>query len=167
MDLRERQRPIKDRYAKEPDAAQVTLKAKGSEASDRVSCNVDIGRAVVAAQAHAGVGGPGTGACSGDLLLAALAACSQITAQLVAEAMELPVSVEVNVEGDLDLRGTLGISRHVPVGFSEIRLNIDVDGPITPEQLASFQRKVERYCVVLQTLKGSANIVSSANLVSS
>ena len=166
MDLRAIQKPIKEKYAADPDAAKITLRAKGSEVNDGpIACSVDIGRAIMAAQAHSGVGGPGTGACSGDLLLGALAACSQITAQLVAEAMGLPVSnIEVTVEGDLDLRGTLGVSRDVPVGFSDIRLHLEVDGEISEEELASFHRKVERYCVVLQTLKNPPNIQTKASV---
>lgn len=166
MSLRELQKPIKEKYSQEPEAAKITLRAKGSEVDEgALACSVDIGRAIMAAQAHSGVGGPGTGACSGDLLLGALAACSQITAQLVAEAMGLPVrNIEVSVEGDLDLRGTLGISRDVPVGFSAIRLHLEVDGDISEEELASFHRKVERYCVVLQTLKNPPAIETKASV---
>lgn len=155
MDLRELQKPIKEKYREDENAAKITLRAKGSEVNDGpIACSVDIGRAILAAQAHSGVGGPGTGACSGDLLLGALAACSQITAQMVAEAMGLAVrSIETLVEGDLDLRGTLGVDRDAPVGFTDIRLTYQVEGDITEEELASFQRKVERYCVVLSTLR--------------
>lgn len=166
MSLKELQQPIKEKYAQDPESARVTLVARGSQVSDGpMACNVDLGRAIVAAQAHAGVGGPGTAACSGDLLLAALAGCTQLTAQLVAESMGLPLRhIEVNVAGDLDLRGTLGIDRQAPVGFSAIRLDIEVDGEITAEQLASFQRKVERYCVVLQTLKSPPPIETTLTL---
>lgn len=164
MDLRAVQKPIKEKYQQEPDAAKITLRAKGSEVNDGpIACNVDIGRAIMAAQAHSGVGGPGSGACSGDLLLGALAACSQITAQLVAEAMGLPLTkIEVTVEGDLDLRGTLGVSREAPVGFSDIRLSLEVEGDVTDEELASFHRKVERYCVVLQTLRHAPTVETKA-----
>lgn len=155
MSLRELQKPIKEKYQQDADSAKITLRAKGSQVDEgALACSVDIGRAIMAAQAHHGVGGPGTGACSGDILLAALAGCSQITAQMVAEAMGLEFEkIEVHVEGDLDLRGTLGISREVPVGFTEIRLRLEVQGDVPPEQVASFQRKVERYCVVLSTLR--------------
>src|SRR5438105_11147908 len=122
MDLRALQRPLKESYRADPGAAKITLRARGSQTGAPVACSIDIGRAIYEAQAHAGVGGPGTGACSGDLLLGALAACAQITAQMVATAMELPVEgIEVVVEGDLDLRGTLGVARDAPVGFEEIR----------------------------------------------
>jgi uncharacterized OsmC-like protein len=115
---------------------------------------VDIGRAVYAAEAHAGVGGMGTAACSGDLLLGALAACAQITCQMVAAAMEVPTeSIEATAEGDLDLAGTLGISRDVPVGFEEIRLILSIEAhDATADQLYALREKTEQYCVVMQTL---------------
>ena len=154
MDLREIQAPLKDRYREDPAAARVTLKADGSAADEPISCSVDLGRAIYEAQAHTGVGGAGTAACSGDLLLGALAACAQLTCQMVATAMELPVeSVQVNVEGDLDLRGTLGLAREVPAGFESIRLRIDVTAPdASDEDLARLAEKTERYCTVAQTL---------------
>lgn len=166
MSLREIQQPIKEGYKQDPSTARVTLRAKGTEAATgSMACNVDIGRAIMEAQAHTGVGGPGTGACSGDMLLGALAGCAQLTAQLVAEAMGIQTrSLEVTVEGDLDLRGTLGIDRSVPVGFSDIRIGFEIDADLTDEELASFQRKVERYCVVLQTLRQPPNIESTAKL---
>ena len=102
MDLREHQAPLKDRYRHEPGAARITLTARGSETGAPVGCNVDIGRAVYEAQAHSGVGGAGTAACSGDLLLGALAACAQLTCQMVATATNVPTrSIEVVVEGKL------------------------------------------------------------------
>lgn len=154
MDLRELQRPLKQSYREDPTAALLTLRATASEQDSPMACSVDIGRAVYEAQAHAGVGGPGTAACSGDLLLGALAACAQVTYQMVSTAMGVPVaSVHVTVEGDMDLRGTLGIDLTAAVGFSAIRLRFDVDAPAaTPAQLASVLEKTERYCVVLQTL---------------
>lgn len=163
MDLKALQQPLKERYRQDAHSARITLRARGSQVeADALSCNIDIGRAIMAAQAHQGVGGPGTGACSGDLLLAALAGCSQITAQLVAEAMGLSLrKLETYVEGDLDLRGTLGIDRDAPVGFTGIRLRMEVEGDVSPEQLASFQRKVERYCVVLSTLRQPPNVQTS------
>src|SRR3954452_367039 len=156
MDLRELQRPLKERYRSDPSASRITLTARGGEAAEHMPTefSVDLGRAVYEAQAHAGVGGAGTGACSGDLLLGALAACAQITCQMVAEAMGLEVNdVAVTVEGDLDLRGTLGVDREAPVGFTAIRVSFAIDAPApTDEQLAALQRKTERYCGVLQTL---------------
>jgi uncharacterized OsmC-like protein len=148
------QRPLKDGYRADPASAKITLSARGGQGDTPVACSVDLGRALQAAEAHPGVGGPGSGACSGDLLLGALAACAQITCQMVAAAMEVPVrSVEVEVEGDLDLQGTLGTDREARVGFEAIRLRFVLDAPeATAEQLESLLEKTERYCVVLQTL---------------
>lgn len=169
MSIKDVQSKIKAGYKQNPQAAKVTLRAKGSEAADSaMSCSVDIGRAIFETQAHAGVGGPGTAACSGDLLLGALAGCAQITAQLVAEAMGIVArSIEVTVEGDLDLRGTLGIDRSAPVGFTDIRLTLEVDADLTDEELDSYHRKVERYCVVLQTLLTPPKVDSVVQKVSS
>jgi uncharacterized OsmC-like protein len=163
MDLRETQQPLKDRYRREPDAARITLTARGTQHDAPVSCNVDLGRALYEAQAHTGVGGPGTAACSGDLLLGALAACAQLTCQMVATAMGIATErIEVVVEGDLDLRGTLGVDREAPAGFSAIRLSFDVEAPAaTEEQLASLVEKTERYCTVLQTLRRPPPVLSA------
>ena len=156
MDLRELQRPLKERYRSDPDSSRITLTARGGEAADGVptQCSIDLGRALYEAQAHPGVGGPGTGACSGDLLLGALAACAQITCQMVAAAMGiLTRRIGVTVEGDLDLAGTLGISRDGPVGFESIRIRFDVDAPEASEdQRRALREKTEQYCVVMQTL---------------
>jgi uncharacterized OsmC-like protein len=155
MDLRATQQPLKDAYRMDPEKAQITLTARGSDADDGpISCSVDIGRMIYEAQAHPGVGGAGTGACSGDLLLGALAACAQLTCQMVATAMGLSVnSIETVVEGDLDLRGTLGLDREVGAGFHAIRVRFEVDAPdVSEEDLASLHKKAERYCTVFQTL---------------
>jgi len=154
MDLRSLQKPLKDQYRSDPSASRITLRAKGAQTDAPVSCSVDIGRAVYHAEAHKGVGGAGAGACSGDLLLGALAACAQITCQMVAAAMGITTErIEVTVEGDLDLRGTLGISKDVPVGFESIRLHFDIAAPnATLEQMKGLQAKTEEYCVVMQTL---------------
>jgi uncharacterized OsmC-like protein len=162
MDLRELQRPLKERYRGEPGAARITLTARASQSDVPIGCSVDLGRAVYEAQAHEGVGGAGTAACSGDLLLGALAACAQLTCQMVAASMELPVRrIEVVVDGDLDLRGTLGLDREVTAGFSEIRTRFQVDAPeASDDQLASLMRKTERYCTVLQTLVGDPRVTT-------
>jgi len=154
LDLRSIQKPLKEKYRSEPGSAQITLKAQGSQTDTPISCSVDIGRAIYQAQAHTGVGGDGTAACSGDLLLGALAACAQITCQMVATAMGIPTNhIEVNVEGDLDLRGTLGISKETLVGFKTIRVSFEIDAPdATEEQLDALREKTEQYCVVMQTL---------------
>jgi uncharacterized OsmC-like protein len=154
MDLRSLQKPLKDQYRSDPSASKITLRAKGAQTDAPVSCSVDLGRAIYRAEAHKGVGGAGAGACSGDLLLGALAACAQITCQMVAASMGIPTErIEVTVEGDLDLRGTLGISKDVPVGFESVQLQFDVAAPnATPEQMAGLREKTEQYCVVMQTL---------------
>jgi len=154
MDLREVQKPFKDRYREDPGESLITLTARGGQADVPVSCSIDMGRALVEAEAHPGVGGAGTAACSGDLLLCALAACAQLTCQMVAANTGIELKgIETIVEGDLDLRGTLGVSREVPVGFSAIRLRFEIDAPdATDDELESLHAKAERYCTVLQTL---------------
>ena len=154
MDIRSIQKPLKDQYRRDPSSSRITLTAKGSATATPMSCSVDIGRAIYKAEAHTGVGGTGAAACSGDLLLGALAACAQITCQLVSTAMGVPTKhIDVTVTGDMDLSGTLGISRDIPVGFEAIRLQFNLDAPeATPEQLKSLQEKTEQYCVVMQTM---------------
>lgn len=160
MDVRSLQRPLKDRYRQEPSSSRITLRARGSQTDAPIACSVDLGRAIYDAQAHQGVGGAGTGACSGDLLLGALAACAQITCQMVAAAMGIPIeAIDVRVEGDLDLQGTLGISKEVPVGFRNIRVIFDIRAPqATEQQLSALQAKTEQYCVVMQTLQNPPKI---------
>lgn len=152
MDLREAQRPLKERYRAEPGEARITLSARGGETSGAAACSVDIGRAVYEAQAHAGVGGSGTAPCSGDLLLGALAACAQVTCQMVAAASGIETTkIEVTAEGELDLRGTLGIDREVAVGFDRIALRFDIDG--AGDRRDELIEETLRYCVVLHTLQ--------------
>ncbi len=154
IDLKAIQKPLKEQYRSDPSASRITLRARGGQTGTPLSCSVDIGRAIYQAEAHRGVGGAGTAACSGDLLLGALAACAQLTCQMVATAMGIPVHhIEVTVEGDLDLRGTLGVSKEVPVGFEQIRVYFEVDAPeATAEQLDKLRERTEQYCVVMQTL---------------
>jgi uncharacterized OsmC-like protein len=154
MDLRSIQKPFKEKYRGDPNTARITLKAQSSQTDTPISCSVDIGRAIYQAEAHKGVGGAGTAACSGDLLLGALAACAQLTCQMVATAMGIATNrIEVIVEGDLDLRGTLGIAKDAVVGFEAIRLRFEIDAPAaTEEQLRALREKTEQYCVVMQTL---------------
>src|SRR5579871_6744384 len=163
MDIRSIQKPLKEQYRREPSSSRITLTAKGNETSTPLACSVDIGRAVYQEEAHKGVGGTGTAACSGDLLIGALAACAQLTCQLVATAMGVPTQgIEVTVSGDMDLQGTLGISKEVPVGFEAIRVEFKLDAPeATAEQLAALREKTEQYCVVLQTLLHPPKIVGS------
>jgi uncharacterized OsmC-like protein len=162
MDLKALQKPLKERYRSAPDAARITLTARAGEEGDPVACSVEAGQAIREAQAHVGVGGPGTAACSGDLLLGALAACAQITCQMVAAAMGIETErIEVTVEGDLDLRGTLAVDRDVPAGFEVIRVRFDVDAPGTSaDDLDSLISKTERYCTVLQSLQAPSPVVT-------
>jgi len=154
MDIRSVQKPLKDQYRSDPNKSRITLTARGGQTETPIACSVDIGRTMYQAQAHTGVGGSGTAACSGDLLLGALAACAQITCQMVAAAMGIRTEqIDVTVEGDLDLRGTLGISRDVSVGFDHIRLRFEILAPhATAEELRGLREKTEQYCVVMQTL---------------
>ena len=154
MDLRSIQKPLKEKYRNNPNSSRITLKAHGDQTDTPIACSVEVGQKILEAQAHSGVGGPGTAACSGDLLLGALAACAQLTCQLVATAMGIPFEhIRVDVEGEMDLSGTLGISKEVPVGFQDIHAKFDIDAPdATPEQLVALREKTEQYCVVMQTL---------------
>jgi len=160
LDLRSVQRPLKKKYRDEPGSSRITLEAKASQQDTPISCSVDVGRAVYEAEAHAGTGGTGEVACSGDLLLGALAACAQVTCQMVAEAMGIEAeSIEVTVMGEMDLAGTLGISEDVPVGFETIRTTFDIVAPeATEEQLENLRSKTEEYCVVFQTLANSPEL---------
>jgi len=160
MDIRSVQRPFKEQYRSDPKTSRITLQAKGGQSETPIACSVDIGRAIYSAEAHTGVGGAGTAACSGDLLLGALAACAQITCQMVAAAMGVPVErIEVTATSDLDLRGTLGIAKDVPVGFERIRLRFDIVAPkATAEQMLGLRQKTEQYCVVMQTLQKPPNL---------
>jgi hypothetical protein len=134
MDIRSAQKPLKEQYRSNPNSSRITLVAKSGQTGTPVACSVDIGRALYEAQAHVGVGGSGTAACSGDLLLGALAACAQITCQMLTAAMGIKTErIEVTINGDLDLRGTLGIAKDVPVGFDQSRV-ASTSPPPTPLQ---------------------------------
>jgi uncharacterized OsmC-like protein len=165
MDLRAVQKPLKERYREDPASSRITLTARGGQADAPIACSVDLGRAIYQAQAHPGVGGSGTAACSGDLLLGALAACAQLTCQMVAASMEIPVEeIQVTVEGDLDLGGTLGLVRDAKVGFEAIRVRFDITAPnASAAQLDALLEKTERYCVVLQTLQSPPPIETSVS----
>src|SRR5215510_3640273 len=154
MDLRAIQKPLKEKYRSDPNSSRIVLKAQGAQTDTPIACSVEVGQKLINAQAHRGVGGAGTAACSGDLLLGALAACAQLTCQLVATAMGIQVEdIRVTVEGDLDLSGTLGISKTAAVGFEDIRTTFDLNAPAaTADQLAALKEKTEQYCVVMQTL---------------
>ncbi len=151
-DLRELQAPLKERYRGDPDAALVTLRARG-ELGDGVSCRVQTGRALAEAGLHPATGGDGALLCSGDMLLEALVACAGVTLTAVATSIGVAVSGgRVSAEGDLDFRGTLGVDRDAPVGFRAIRLRFELDTEASEGELATLVRLTERYCVVLQTL---------------
>jgi uncharacterized OsmC-like protein len=157
--LREPQAPLKETYEADGGAAQVTVTATGDEAADATTCSVEVGEAVYEAQLHEGAGGSGTAACSGDLLLGALAACSQLTAQAVIENFGVDAEVSVSVEGDIDLRGTMGVA-DVPVGFQDIRLDVTLSGDLEPETAASIRDATERFCVVYRTLVDSPGVTT-------
>ncbi len=153
-ELRALQAPLKERYATEPDAALVTLSAAGS-LGEGLSCSVQTARAVAEAGLHPATGGDGALLCSGDMLLEALVACAGVTLQAVATSLEIPLrSGRIRAEGDLDFRGTLGVDRDTPVGFSAIRLSFELDTDADEQQLAVLVKLTERYCVVYQTLAG-------------
>jgi len=151
-ELRSIQAPLKERYRQSPDAALVTLRAHGRLA-EGVSCKIETGKALVTAGLHPATGGSGLGACSGDMLLEALVACAGVTLNAVATALGIGLrDASLQAEGDLDFRGTLGVSKDVPVGFQNIRLQIALDTDASDEQLATLLRLTVRYCVVYQTL---------------
>ena len=146
------QTPLKERYREDPDAAVVTLSARG-ELGEGVSCSVNTGRAIAEAGLHPASGGDGSQLCSGDMLLEALAACAGVTLRAVATSLGIEVrSGTVRADGDLDFRGTLAVDRDAPVGFRSIRLAFELDTDADDEQLATLLKLTERYCVVLQTL---------------
>jgi uncharacterized OsmC-like protein len=151
--LRAVQQPLKDSYRRDPAAAVVTLRARGRLGDEGISCSVETGRALAVAGLHPASGGDGALACSGDMLLQALAACAGVTLRAVATSLDIPVSGGiVSAEGDLDFRGTLAVAKDVPVGFTVIRLSFELDTQASEEQLATLLRLTERYCVVYQTL---------------
>src|SRR3954470_164248 len=157
--LKKLQAPLKQQYKDAPAKALVTLKATAGLDSPGVSCRVETGRALVEAGLHPATGGTGLQACSGDMLLEALAACAGVTLRAVATALEVPVrDGTVIAEGDLDFRGTLGVSKEAPIGFQHIRLRFELDTDASSEQLDTLLRLTERYCVVLQTLRSSPDV---------
>jgi len=156
--LKELQAPFKQRYRDQPEAAVITLRAEGA-IGEGVTCSVPTARALVEAGLHPATGGSGVHACSGDMLLEALAACAGVTLNAVATALEIPLHAgTIRVEGDLDFRGTLGVAKDAPVGFRDIRLTFELDSDASEEQLATLIRFTERYCVVYQTLRNPPEI---------
>src|SRR5690349_17902442 len=155
--LRAAQAPLKERYRAEPEAGLITLKAEG-RIGESITCSIQTGKALVEAGLHPATGGTGAFACSGDMLLEALAACAGVTLRSVATSMELDVTGTVHAEGDLDFRGTLGVDRDASVGFTEIRLRFDLTSDESKESLDKLLELTERYCVVGQTLAGGVPV---------
>lgn len=151
-ELRAAQAPLKDKYRQAPDAALITLSARG-RIGEGISCSVETGKALVVAGLHPATGGNGLSACSGDMLLEALVACAGVTLNAVATALGIELrDASLHAEGDLDVRGTMGVAKDVPVGFKNIRLKFTLDTDASDDELATLLRLTERYCVVYQTL---------------
>ena len=164
--LRSLQAPLKERYRQQPEAAQIILRAEG-RLGEGVTCKIETGKAPVRAGLHPATGGDGLSACSGDMLLEALVGCAGVTLNAVATALGIQLrDARVRAEGDLDFRGTLGVSKDVPVGFERIRLRFDLDTDAPAEQIATLIRLTERYCVVYQTLSRPAKIEVESQLTS-
>lgn len=161
-ELRALQAPVKAHYKDDPAAARLTLTARGTLKGENLVCAVATDAGPIAAGLHPATGGDGLSACSGDMLLQSLVACAGVTLQAVATAMSIPLrGGTVSAEGDLDFRGTLGVSKEVPIGFSAIRLNFHLDTDATPDQLATLLKLTERYCVIYQTLKNPPQITAT------
>ena len=157
-ELRSLQAPLKERYRQQPQTALITLRAEG-RLGQGVTCKIETGKSLVEAGLHPATGGDGLSACSADMLLEALVGCAGVTLSAVATALGIRLrDATVRAEGDLDFRGTLGVSKDVPVGFRQIRLQFDLDTDASEEQLATLLRLTERYCVVYQTLSRPAKI---------
>ena len=156
--LRALQAPLKEQYRQAPEAALITLKAQG-QISEGITCRVETGRALAEAGLHPATGGDGLALCSGDMLLEALVACAGVTLKAVATAIEVDVRAgTVRAEGDLDFRGTLGVSKETPVGFQRIRLSFELDTDAPADKVATLIRLTERYCVVFQTLNNGPTL---------
>ncbi len=160
-ELRALQAPLKQRYQQDPSAALVTLKAEGT-LGEGVTCRVETGRAIAEAGLHPATGGTGLALCSGDMLLEALVACAGVTLNAVATAIGVRVDAgRIHAEGDLDFRGTLGVSKEAPVGFRAIRLRFDLESTASQDELATLLKLTERYCVVLQTLRHPPEVTAT------
>jgi uncharacterized OsmC-like protein len=163
-ELRAVQQPLKDAYRADPQQAVITLRAEGQLDEQAIACSVATGQALTVAGLHPATGGDGSLACSGDMLLQALAACAGVTLRAVATSLQIDVaSGTVTVEGDLDFRGTLAVSADAPVGFQSIRVRFDLDTEASPEQVRTLLRLTERYCVIYQTLAHPAQLSVSAD----
>ena len=164
IELKTLQAPLKEKYRSEPGSALITLKAVG-KIGDGISCKVETGRAFIEAGLHPATGGTGMLACSGDLLLEALVACAGVTLRAVATAIGIEITDgTIKAEGDLDFRGTLGVSKEAPVGFTSIRLDFNLEAVATTEQMESLSKLTERYCVVYQTLTRGVSVETRYHL---
>jgi uncharacterized OsmC-like protein len=161
-ELKNLQAPLKEKYRDQPESAVITLKTEGN-IGEEISCNVQTGRALVEAGLHPATGGTGLLACSGDMLLEALVACAGVTLKAVATAIGVEIKGTVKAEGDLDFKGTMGVSKESPVGFQSIRLSFNLDTDATSEQMASLAKLTERYCVVYQTLVNGVSVQTKFN----
>ncbi len=160
--LRRLQAPLKERYQEEPGAARIRLSRTGVLGDEGITCRVETGKALVEAGLHPATGGSGQEACSGDMLLEALAACAGVTLRAVATSLGIDLrGGTVTAEGELDFRGTLAVSKEAPVGFEHIDLRFDLDTDASPEQLETLLKLTERYCVIYQTLRGAPSIAVS------
>ena len=160
-ELKARQTPIKARYKDEPQAAQITMLATGTLGTDNVTCNVTTPAGIIEAGLHPMAGGEEHWACSGEMLLQSLVACAGVTLKAVATALAIPLrGGKVIAEGDMDFRGTLGVSRETPIGFQQIRLRFELDSDATPEQKQKLLSLTERFCVIFQTLRSPATITT-------
>jgi uncharacterized OsmC-like protein len=161
-ELRALQAPLKSRYRDDPSSARVTLHARGKVGDEAPTCRIETGLGRVEAGLHPATGGDGAAACSGDMLLEALAACAGVTLKAVATAMSIPLRhATVHAEGDLDFRGTLGVDKQAPVGFTAIRMTFELESTAPPEQLAKLVQLTERYCVIFQTLRTPPDVTVS------
>jgi uncharacterized OsmC-like protein len=163
-ELRAIQQPLKDSYRSAPQQAMITLQAQGVLGDEAISCSVATGQALTVAGLHPSTGGDGSLACSGDMLLQALVACAGVTLRAVATSMRIPIaSGTVRAEGDLDVRGTLGVSKDAPVGFAAVRLSFELDTDASDEQVAKLITQTERYCVVYQTIAHPSGVTTSVS----
>lgn len=154
--LRSVQRPLKEAYREDPGRGVVTLRASGV-VGEGVTCSVPTGRALANAGLHPATGGDGAALCSGDMLLEALVACAGVTLAAVSTSMGIELrSAALHAEGEIDFRGTLGVSKDAPVGFRSIRVRVEVDTDADDNVLAKLLELTERYCVVLQTITSGA-----------
>ncbi len=166
--FRKIQAPLRDRYVKDPKAAFLTLSAKGAASDFTVTCKVETGRGLAMAGIHPKCGGSGLELCSGDMLLEALVACAGVSLKAAAAVLDIPIkSAAVSAEGDVDLRGTLGVTEGVPVGFEEIRLRFDVETDAPDDKINQLLAVTERYCVIFQTLQNSPETSTRINVVRS